>query len=283
MKFENKFAVEAPPAEVWDALMDFERVVPCMPGAELLGHEGEDSYQVQVRVKVGPMSMTYKGTVEVTERDEQAHRAAMRVQARETRGQGTANATMQIELSGDGAATEASMDTDLRLSGRAATMGRGVISDVSQALISQFANNLQQLLSGPSSTAASPAGGAADGGATPESAAAPAAAAASAPGAAPASAPGAAPASAPGAAPAPPAPAPSAEKADPSSGKAVPGLKQPASFPEQALPSPEPATLDAVALARGVVANRLRDPRTAVLGMIASVLLGFLLGRSRRR
>jgi uncharacterized protein len=263
MKFENKFAVEGPPAEVWGALMDFERVVPCMPGAELLGREGQDSYQVQVRVKVGPMSMTYKGTVEVTERDEQARRASMRVQARETRGQGTANATVQIELSGDGTATEASMNTDLRLSGRAATMGRGVISDVSQALISQFADNLQRLMSGPGSTAASPAGGEDAGGATPEPAATP---------------PPAGAAFAPGAAPAPPAPGPAPSPEQPASS---PG--QPASSPEQPASSPEPAGLDAVALARGVVANRLRDPRTAVLGMIASVLLGFLLGRSRRR
>ena len=281
MKFENKFAVNAPPTEVWDALMDFERVVPCMPGAQLLGREGEDSYQVQVRVKVGPMSMTYKGTVEVTERDEQAHRAAMRVQARETRGQGTANATVQIKLSGDGAATEAAMDTDLRLSGRAATMGRGVIGDVSRALISQFADNLQRLLSGPSAADAEAGVGT---GATAESAAEPpAAAAASAAGA--------------GAAPPPPEPvtspeptaAGSLEQPDSSPEKTAPSAEQPAPFQEPASSQEEPASsqeptaLDAVALARGVVANRLRDPRTAVVGMIGSLLLGFLLGRSRRR
>lgn len=154
MKFDNAFEVDAPPASVWDALMDFERVVPCMPGAELLERQSDDAYQVQVRVKVGPMSMTYRGTVEISDRDEQTRTAAMRAQARETRGQGTANATVQIKLSENGRGTEAEMVTDLRLSGRAATMGRGVISDVSQALISRFADNLQQLLSGPASAPA---------------------------------------------------------------------------------------------------------------------------------
>jgi carbon monoxide dehydrogenase subunit G len=131
---------------VWAALIDFERVVPCMPGAEVLERKGDDAYQVQVRVKVGPMSMTYRGVVEITERDETALKASMRVQARETRGQGTANATVDIALAQDGAGTEATMATDVRLSGRAASMGRGVINDVSQALIAEFAGNLARLL-----------------------------------------------------------------------------------------------------------------------------------------
>lgn len=146
MKFENKFTVKAPAQSVWAALMDFERVVPCMPGAEVLERRGEDAYQVQVRVKVGPMSMMYRGTVEITERDEAARTAAMRVQARETRGQGTANATVDIALAQEGPATKATMTTDVRLSGRAASMGRGVVGDISQALIAEFAANLAELL-----------------------------------------------------------------------------------------------------------------------------------------
>ncbi len=146
MKFENKFTVQAPAPSVWAALMDFERVVPCMPGAQVLERRDDDAYQVEVRVKVGPMSMTYRGVIEITDRDEAALRASMRVQARETRGQGTANATVQIALAGDGPATEATMATDVRLSGRAASMGRGVIGDVSQALIAEFAGNLAGLL-----------------------------------------------------------------------------------------------------------------------------------------
>jgi carbon monoxide dehydrogenase subunit G len=154
MKFENTFRVAAPPRSVWEALMDFERVVPCMPGAEVLERKPDDAYEVQVRVKVGPMSMVYRGGVEITERDEEELSASMRVHARETRGQGTANATVEIKLAANGSVTEAAMATDLRLSGRAAAMGRGVIGDVSQALVSEFANNLAGLLSadaGPSS------------------------------------------------------------------------------------------------------------------------------------
>jgi carbon monoxide dehydrogenase subunit G len=147
MNFENKFTVDAPPRSVWDALMDFERIVPCMPGAEVLERSGGDAYQVQVRVKVGPMSMVYRGAVEITDRDEAGLTASMRVRARETRGQGTANATVHIKLSANGSGTEAVMATDLRLSGRAAAMGRGVIGDVSQSLVTEFAHNLAGLLS----------------------------------------------------------------------------------------------------------------------------------------
>jgi carbon monoxide dehydrogenase subunit G len=159
MKFENTFMVEAPPVSVWDALMDFERVVPCMPGAELLERKADDAYEFQVRVKVGPMSMVYRGVVEIIERDEEEMSASMRVQARETRGQGTANATVEIKLAANGSGTEATMATDLRLGGRAAAMGRGVIGDVSQALVSEFAGNLAGVLSsdaGPSSEVAAP-------------------------------------------------------------------------------------------------------------------------------
>jgi carbon monoxide dehydrogenase subunit G len=158
MNFENEFAVPAPPSEVWGAMMDFERVAPCMPGAEVTERVGDDAFKVQVRVKVGPMSMTYRGQAEITDRDDQAMTAAMRVQAREARGQGTANATVQMRVQGEGASTKATMDTELKLSGRAAAMGRGVIADVSQALVSEFAQNLAQMVSGESTPqTASPA------------------------------------------------------------------------------------------------------------------------------
>lgn len=147
MNFENSFTVPVSPADVWEAMMDFERVAPCMPGAEVTERTGEDAYKVQVRVKVGPMSMTYRGQAEITDRDDQGRTAAMRVQARETRGQGSANATVQIKVGEEGAGTRATMSTELKLSGRAAAMGRGVITDVSHALVSEFADNLAQMLS----------------------------------------------------------------------------------------------------------------------------------------
>jgi carbon monoxide dehydrogenase subunit G len=119
MNFENSFTVAVPPEKVWEAMMDFERVAPCMPGAEVTERTGDDSYKVQVRVKVGPMSMTYRGQAEIAARDDETRRAAMRVQARETRGQGTANATVDIKLAAEDAGTRATMATELKLSGEA--------------------------------------------------------------------------------------------------------------------------------------------------------------------
>lgn len=147
MNFENTFTVPVAPAEVFKAMMDFERVAPCMPGAEVTERIGDDAYKVQVRVKVGPMSMVYRGDAEIADRDDEALSAAMRVKAREARGQGSANATVQINLAREGDGTRATMATDLKLSGRAAAMGRGVITDVSHALVSEFADNLARMLS----------------------------------------------------------------------------------------------------------------------------------------
>jgi len=123
VKFENSFVVEAAPATVWKTMMDFERVAPCMPGAEVTEKTSDEAFKVQIRVKVGPMSMTYRGQTEIADRDDTAMTASMRVKARESRGQGTANATVQIKLAAEDGGTRASMDTDLKLSGRAAAMG----------------------------------------------------------------------------------------------------------------------------------------------------------------
>jgi carbon monoxide dehydrogenase subunit G len=150
MNFDNSFTVAVPPADVWRVLMDFERVAPCMPGAELTEKAGDNVFKVQVRVKVGPMSMTYRGRAEIIDRDDAAMTAKMRVEAREARGQGSANAVVQMKVGEEGAGTRATMATELRLSGRAAAMGRGVITDVSNALVSEFADNLARMLSGTS-------------------------------------------------------------------------------------------------------------------------------------
>ena len=146
MKFENAFTVPAPVDEVWTTLLDLERVAPCMPGAEVLEQTGENAYKVGIKVKVGPISMTYRGQVEITDRDEEAHQATMRVKAREARGQGTADATVRMGVSQFADGAQAKMDTDLQLSGRAASMGRGVIGDVAEKLIETFAGNLADML-----------------------------------------------------------------------------------------------------------------------------------------
>src|SRR5688572_18807133 len=127
MKFENSFDVNAPIDDVWSALLDVERVAPTVPGAQVLERTGDDAYKVAIKVKVGPMSMTYRGEVEITERDEAAHRAVMRARAKESRGQGTADADVTMVLSGANGRTSATVTTDVKLSGKVATMGQGVL------------------------------------------------------------------------------------------------------------------------------------------------------------
>jgi uncharacterized protein len=148
MKFENSFDVDAPIDDVWSALLDVERVAPTVPGAEVLERTGDDAYKVAIKVRVGPMSMKYQGEVEITDRDEAEHRAVMKARARESRGQGTANADVVMVLSGDDGRTSATVTTDVQLSGKVATMGQGVLQDVSGRLVETFAKNLAAMLEG---------------------------------------------------------------------------------------------------------------------------------------
>ena len=148
MRFENSFDVGAPIDTVWDALLDVERVAPTVPGAQVLERVSDDAYKVAIKVKVGPMSMTYSGEVEITERDEAAHRAVMKARAKESRGQGTADADVTMVLAGSDGGTSASVTTDVQLSGKVATMGQGVLQDVSRRLVDTFAANLSTMLEG---------------------------------------------------------------------------------------------------------------------------------------
>ena len=147
MKFENAFAVAAPIDEVYAALLDVERVAPCVPGAQVLERTGEDAYNVGIKVKVGPMSMTYRGSVEIIDRDAEAHRAVMSAKAKETRGQGTADAQVQMQLMPDDGATLGRINADVQLSGKAAAMGQGIINDVSARIVETFSQNLAAMLS----------------------------------------------------------------------------------------------------------------------------------------
>src|SRR6187549_3056549 len=134
MKFENQFDVDAPLDQVWKTVLDVERVAPTVPGAQVLERSGDDAYKVAIKIKVGPMSMTYSGEVEITERDEAAHRAVMHARAKESRGQGTADADVTMVLTGSDGQTSATVTTDVQLSGKVATMGQGVLQDVSGRL-----------------------------------------------------------------------------------------------------------------------------------------------------
>ena len=149
MEFENAFDVPAPIDEVYSALLDVERVAPCVPGAEVLEQTGDDAYKVAIKVKVGPMSMQYRGDVQIVEKDPEAHRGVMRAKAREARGQGTVTSNVVMTLAGENGRTHGTIATDVQLSGRVASMGRGIIQDVSARIVDQFADNLAAMLSGP--------------------------------------------------------------------------------------------------------------------------------------
>jgi carbon monoxide dehydrogenase subunit G len=149
MDFENTFAVKAPIDEVYEALLDLERVAPAMPGAQVLEKTGDDSYKVAIKVKLGPVSMTYRGDVRIVERDPATHSAVLDVKAKEARGQGTATAKVTLSLEGEGAETRGRMVAHVQLSGKAAAMGRGIIEDVSKKLVQTFADNLESILASP--------------------------------------------------------------------------------------------------------------------------------------
>lgn len=157
MHIDSGFSVVAPIGQVWNTLMDFERVAGCLPGAKILGKLSEDAYQVGMTVKLGPVTMQYRGLLNVVERDAGEHRAVLSGKAQETRGQGTAEATLTLALAEDGGTTSGTVSAELSLSGKAAAMGKGVIGSVTEQMMSLFASNLQAMLAQPASEAAAPA------------------------------------------------------------------------------------------------------------------------------
>jgi len=139
MKLENNFTIDAPVEKAWAALNNPETVAPCFPGATLTTYEG-DSFAGTVKVKLGPIAMTYKGKGTYVTRDEAAHEVVIEANGRDSRGNGTANATVTASLAADGAdRTAVSMVTDMTITGKPAQFGRGVISDVADKIITQFA------------------------------------------------------------------------------------------------------------------------------------------------
>ena len=142
MELAHEFSVPVPVEQAWQVLTDVARIAPCLPGAELTGSEG-DSYQGQVKVKVGPITTQYRGTASFTAKDESKHRVVLKATGRDTRGQGTASATVTAVMVPDGGTTAVSIVTDLSITGRVAQFGRGVMGDVSARLLEQFVRNLE--------------------------------------------------------------------------------------------------------------------------------------------
>jgi uncharacterized protein len=144
VKLEDTFDVPAPPERVWEFMLDLERVTPCMPGAELEEMPDEDTWKGRVNVKLGAVSLSYAATAVIDERDEQGRRVVIKADARETRGKGTATATIEAHLEPmDDAGTRVVMNTDLMILGAVAQYGRGMIADVSKHLTGQFAECLK--------------------------------------------------------------------------------------------------------------------------------------------
>ena len=157
MELSNEFVVPIGVDEAWGLLTDVERIAPCMPGAELQEIEG-DEYRGIVKVKVGPITAQYKGKATFVEKDDGAHKAVLRAEGRDTRGQGNANATITATLVSEGSGTRVTVVTDLAITGRAAQFGRGVMADVSTKLLGQFVSCLEKnVLGSAAASAAAPA------------------------------------------------------------------------------------------------------------------------------
>jgi hypothetical protein len=146
VELTNEFRVGVPVEQAWAVLTDLERIAPCMPGAELQEVEG-DEYRGIVKVKVGPITAQYKGAASFVEVDA-PHRAVLRAEGRETRGQGGASALVTAVLAPDGDATKVTVSTDLTVTGKVAQFGRGVLADVSAKLLTQFVECLEATVLG---------------------------------------------------------------------------------------------------------------------------------------
>jgi len=147
MEMDHSFTVPVPPDRAWDVLLDVERIAPCMPGATVDEFDGE-VVTGRIKVKVGPVSLTYRGTAKFTERDPDARVIVLEASGKETRGAGTASATVRatLEPESGGEGTTASMHTTMNVTGRPAQFGRGVMIEVGSKLVEQFAQNLRQLI-----------------------------------------------------------------------------------------------------------------------------------------
>jgi carbon monoxide dehydrogenase subunit G len=138
---DHRFTTAKPLDESYAAILDLERVVPCVQGGSVLDRTGPSSVNAEIKVKMGAMSMKFTGTVEIVQQDDTAHRAVMQVKAKEAGGQGHANANVVFELN-DGGGT---IHTNAQITGKAASMGEGVVVGVLDALITDFAGKLGEM------------------------------------------------------------------------------------------------------------------------------------------
>ena len=254
MELDHSFTVPVPPDQAWDVLLDVPRIAPCMPGATVDTVDGDD-VAGRLKVKVGPVALTYKGTATFKDRDSSDRSLLVEASGKELRGAGTATATVHAALQPDNVpdATLVTLHTTLSVTGRPAQFGRGVIAEVGSRLIDKFADNLAQQLSGGADGAAASDGAAAE--------------------------------SAPVETASVPAPSPSSD--DTAAATAIPPAPRLAPVHPLSPPLPPPApaaneeeSLNLLSLAGPVIAKRVAPVAGAVAGV---VVITWIIRRDRRR
>jgi carbon monoxide dehydrogenase subunit G len=148
MKLTNEFTVAADPETVWRTLLDMEGVAGCLPGATIEATDEANTYEGSMRVKIGPMTVSYRGTATLTEVDEEARRAVISLRAREDKGQGTAMATITNAVKPADGGARVTAETDLQITGAQARFGRGVMEDVAGRVLEEFSSRLERQLAG---------------------------------------------------------------------------------------------------------------------------------------
>jgi carbon monoxide dehydrogenase subunit G len=144
---ENEFTVAASPDDTYALMTDVERVAPCIPGASITGRRNDGAYDALVTMKMGPISLTYKGIIEIIEQDDAARTAVMRAKATEAKGQGTAQATLTMDIDdAGGGSTTVKVGSDILVTGRVAQMGRGIMTDVAGKMIGEMAKAMEATL-----------------------------------------------------------------------------------------------------------------------------------------
>jgi carbon monoxide dehydrogenase subunit G len=149
MQIDNEFRVQAPAGDVWAYLQRTDDVVDCIPGAAILAQVSEDEYLGQVTVKLGPLAVVLKGTVTIDERDHEARRMKITGRAKDTKGRGATDAGVVVQVAAEGDATRVALESDIKITGKIAQFGRGVMKDVSQRIADEFARNLEARLTDP--------------------------------------------------------------------------------------------------------------------------------------
>jgi carbon monoxide dehydrogenase subunit G len=158
VRLEQSFEVDAPIEQVWAALLDLERVAPCLPGASITGHDEDGVYEGTFQVKLGPTTASYRGTIRIESSDADSHTATLAAKGSDKRGQGGASATIVNTLHESGTGTRVEAVTDFTITGRLASFGRGgMIKDISNRLLRDFATCLQQRLAAAPEPVAAPA------------------------------------------------------------------------------------------------------------------------------